>query len=73
MTSSTTKSPTELCPVCVGDGQIEYEITKRQTFGRDIGYIDTEWDDCYQCEGVRRNRRSANSRLPIDEQGMNAA
>ena len=47
-----TKSPTEICPVCVGDGQIEYEIERRQTFGRDIGYLDTEWDDCYACEGT---------------------
>lgn len=40
-----------ICPYCDGDGQVEYEVPRPQGFTRDIGYIDTEWDDCLYCEG----------------------
>ena len=40
-----------ICPYCDGDGQVEYEIPRPQSFTRDIGYIDTKWDDCLICKG----------------------
>ena len=40
-----------ICPYCDGDGQVEYEISRPQSFTRDIGYIDTKWDDCLICKG----------------------
>ena len=39
------------CPVCCGDGQLEYEINRPQSFTRDVGYIDTVWDECLECHG----------------------
>lgn len=41
-----------ICPYCDGDGQVEYEIPRPQSFTRDIGYIDTKWDDCLICKGI---------------------
>jgi len=39
------------CPVCCGDGQLEYEINRPQSFTRDVGYIDTVWGECLECHG----------------------
>ena len=53
------------CSVCDGDGKIEYEIPKPQSFTRDIGFIDTAWDNCYNCNG--------DGDIPIDDWELNTA
>jgi len=42
----------ETCPVCLGDGTVEYEVARPQSFTRDVGYIDTVHDTCYECKGT---------------------
>ena len=38
---------TNICSECEGDGVVE--VYKRQSFSRDVGYIDTK--TCTQCNG----------------------
>jgi RecJ-like exonuclease len=38
------------CPVCEGEGQLEYEVpVVDYNHG---GYLDTEWGDCERCGGT---------------------
>ena len=38
------------CPVCEGEGQLEYEVpVVDYNHG---GYLDTEWGDCDHCGGT---------------------
>jgi len=53
------KSPIKICETCEGEGRIEYDAPTPHNFGRDIGYIDSVWDDCYECDGF--------GAMPIDE------
>ena len=55
----TMKSPIKVCEVCEGEGRIEYDKPVPHNFGRDVGYIDSVWDDCYECDGF--------GAMPIDE------
>jgi RecJ-like exonuclease len=41
-----------ICPYCDGDGQLEYEIERPHNFNRDVGYIDTKWGECLECNGT---------------------
>jgi DnaJ-class molecular chaperone len=42
---------TEICNKCNGDGMIEREIIRRQSFTRDIGLIDVNQETCPKCQG----------------------
>ena len=41
----------EDCPVCEGDGYIEIETPKPANFNRDVGYLDTDKEQCETCSG----------------------
>ena len=42
---------TDQCPECEGDGHIEYDVPRPQSFTRDVGYIDTMREVCPTCCG----------------------
>lgn len=39
------------CPECCGDGLVEVEYERPQSFGRDVGYIESRLESCYNCAG----------------------
>ena len=39
------------CPQCGGMGEYEADVPRPQGFGRDVGYIDSEWVICEECLG----------------------
>jgi DnaJ-class molecular chaperone len=39
------------CPECNGDGYITYEVARRQSFDRDIGYLEDVSETCPLCLG----------------------
>ena len=39
------------CPDCFGEGYIEYDVPRPQSFTRDIGYLDTARETCETCSG----------------------
>ena len=46
-----TKGMMKPCPECHGEGRIEYDLPRPQSFTRDIGYIDTIKTICDRCGG----------------------
>jgi hypothetical protein len=48
---SMTTSPTKLCPVCTGDGIIEWDVAVPMSFSNPSGYLVTKEEPCYECDG----------------------
>jgi hypothetical protein len=40
------------CVECLGDGVVEVDVPRPQSFSRDIGYMDSETIECEHCAGV---------------------
>jgi len=40
-----------VCPECGGKGEYEVDVARPMGFGRDVGYLDSEWVDCDRCGG----------------------
>tara|TARA_R110000824_G_scaffold33761_2_gene107974 strand:+ start:693 stop:902 length:210 start_codon:yes stop_codon:yes gene_type:complete len=39
------------CPECGGEGQVEIDVPRPASFGRDIGELYAEWLACERCSG----------------------
>jgi len=39
------------CEECGGDGRYEVDVPMPHGFGRDVGYLDSEWVTCDECGG----------------------
>ena len=39
------------CPECGGAGEYEVDVPMPHGFGRDVGYLDSEWVTCEECGG----------------------
>jgi len=48
---SMTTSPTKLCPVCTGDGTLEWEVAVPMGFDNPYGYLTTKEAPCHECDG----------------------
>ena len=53
------------CPDCFGEGTIEYEIARPQSFTRDIGYLDTARETCETCSGDGEIERLCDCGEPV--------
>lgn len=40
------------CPICDGERYVYCDVPMRQTFGRDVGYIETRPFECEDCNGT---------------------
>ena len=39
------------CPECGGEGKVEIDVPRPANFGRDIGELYVEWQNCERCSG----------------------
>lgn len=39
------------CDTCGGDGEYEVDVPMPHNAGRDIGYLDSRWETCEDCDG----------------------
>ena len=39
------------CPECSGEGKVEIDVPRPANFGRDIGELYVEWQNCERCSG----------------------
>ena len=39
------------CYTCGGDGEYEVDVPMPHNAGRDIGYLDSRWETCEDCDG----------------------
>ena len=42
------------CPTCEGEGGYDVEVPMRQSFTRDVGEYETEWQTCEDCGGEKQ-------------------
>ena len=40
------------CPLCEGEGGYEVDVPMRQSFSRDVGEYETQWQTCEDCNGA---------------------
>jgi len=43
------------CPECEGEGKVEIDVPRPANFGRDIGELYAEWQNCERCNGKGEN------------------
>ena len=63
------------CSECEGEGVITYEIIRPQGFTRDIGYIDTDEEECTHCAGLGKIDRlciHCNEPITFGSKGRNS-
>ena len=42
------------CPTCDGEGEYLVDVPMRQSFTRDVGEYETEWETCEDCNGAKQ-------------------
>ena len=45
------------CPMCDGEGEYLVDVPMRQSFSRDVGEYETEYQTCEDCNGAQQVKR----------------